>query len=628
MGMTCAEEQRGREQPTIRSRSVFAAGSGLLLLAFLAGCSFHPIRDRENSAVRSRAQRRRTALDGGAPSESTLGVLTALGLGNWERRFDAAMDELAATPSSTRSLFPTGAVDLAEAEVALWVTERRRRFDDLDQALDLRAARASLRALHEIDPSDPGASPLSAPLREIHNAALSRFLEISQELWGHPETWPEKAALQGIHLSLDTSPPALDITAFDAFISTDLREPVGLAPRYQVQGLGASLIAERHNLDEDDRRIDIHALEHPGFPMTARMEILPDGGIVIGFFDPLAAATRALDRPWPLSADFTTALAHGFGEESFRIRENLALFFPSGARREQGIYLFEPYDPERIPLLLIHGIWSSPLAWAQLQNEVLGDPLLRRRYQVWSYFYPTGLSILENAAALRKSIAELRAMAPSNDCAARRDMVVVGHSMGGLLAKTLVLDPGKALTRTYFRCPVEELPIPSPARERLRDALEFTPVPNVTEVVFIATPHRGSELAANLLGSLVSRLVDSPDDLEEALDALRSRAPDCLVADDETLLELVDGVRCLRPDARVLATLNHLSLPRTTRFHSIAGKLPRARVEGDGVVGLGSARLDGVPSEFLLPAGHASHKDPRAILEIRRILREHLRALP
>ncbi len=626
MGMTCAEEQRGRGRRTVRSPH--ASASALLLLAFLASCSFHPIHDRENSAVRSRAQRRRTALDGGAPSESTIGVLMALGLGDWERRFDAAMEKLSATPPAQRALFPAGAVDLAEAEVALWVTERRRRFDDVDQALDLRAARATLRGLRDVDPAHPSGFPLTATLEEVHNAAFARFLEISQELWGHPAKWPEKAAAEGYRLLLDSAPPALDVTAFDAFIPSDLREPVGLAPRYQVQGLGASLIAERHNLDDQNRRIDLHALEHPSFPMTARMDIRPDGGVAIGFYDPLAAATRKLDHPWPLSADFTTALAHGFGEESFRIRENLALFFPSGARREQGIYLFEPFDPDRIPLLLVHGIWSSPLAWAQLQNEILGDPKLRRRYQVWSYFYPTGLSILENAAALRKAILEMRALAPSAACTANRDMVVVGHSMGGLLAKTLVLDPGKTLAETYFRCPVEALPISPKLRERLRDALEFEPVPHISEMVFIATPHRGSELAANLLGSLVSQLVDSPDDLEDALDALRTQTPNCLVADDDTLLELVDGVRCLRPDARVLAALNGLPLPRGTRFHSIAGKLPRASVEGDGVVGLGSARLDGVPSEFVLPAGHASHQDPRAILEIRRILREHLESKP
>ncbi|HGY90374.1 MAG TPA: alpha/beta fold hydrolase [Planctomycetes bacterium] len=626
MGMTRAEEQRGRWRRTNRSGRV--SPSVLLLLAFLTSCSFHPIHDQENSAVRSRAQRRRTALDGGAPSESTLGVLMALGLGDWERRFDGAMDALAATSPAQRALFPVGAIDLAEAEVALWVAGRRRRFDSVDQSLHLRAARATLRGLRDVDPSAPSRFPLTATLLEVHNAALARFLEISQELWGHPSTWPEKAATEGFHLLLNLAPPALDVATFDAFIPADRREPVGLTPRYQVQGLGASLIAERHNLDDENRRIDLHALEHPSFPMTARMEIRPEGGVAIGFYDSLAAATRSLDRPWPLSADFTTALAHGFGEESFRIRENLALFFPSGARREQGIYLFEPYDPDRIPLLLIHGIWSSPLAWAQLQNEILGDPKLRRRYQVWSYFYPTGLSILENAAALRKAVFEMRALAPSGECTANRDMVVVGHSMGGLLAKALVLDPGKTLTETYFRCPVEDLPIPRKLQERLRSALEFRPVPNISEMVFIATPHRGSELAANLLGSLVSQLVDSPDDLEEALDALRSQAPSCLVADDATLLELVDGVRCLRPDARVLAALNAIPLPRATRFHSIAGKLPRARIEGDGVVGLGSARLDGVPSEFVLPAGHASHQDPRAILEIRRILREHLEALP
>ncbi len=52
--------------------------------------------------------------------------------------------------------------------------------------------------------------------------------------------------------------------------------------------------------------------------------------------------------------------------------------------------MLQPYRPGRIPIVFIHGLRSSPLAWLKDINEVWGDPELRERYQVWIYMYPTG----------------------------------------------------------------------------------------------------------------------------------------------------------------------------------------------------------------------------------------------
>ena len=50
--------------------------------------------------------------------------------------------------------------------------------------------------------------------------------------------------------------------------------------------------------------------------------------------------------------------------------------------------------------------------------------------------------------------------------------------------------------------------------------------------------------------------------------------------------------------------------------------------EGDGVVSLASAELDGVASQIVVPADHQMvHRHPQSILEVRRILREHLAEL-
>ncbi|MBV9123761.1 MAG: hypothetical protein JO112_10425, partial [Planctomycetes bacterium] len=67
--------------------------------------------------------------------------------------------------------------------------------------------------------------------------------------------------------------------------------------------------------------------------------------------------------------------------------------------------------------------------------------------------------------------------------------------------------------------------------------------------------------------------------------------------------------------------------PEGVHYHSIIGEVYGKGEDGDdGVVPYHSAHQDGVDSEILVPAGHTSvHQHPRAVLEVWRILLEHLR---
>src|SRR2546430_14931090 len=71
-------------------------------------------------------------------------------------------------------------------------------------------------------------------------------------------------------------------------------------------------------------------------------------------------------------------------------------------------YMYEPYQPGKIPVVMIHGLLSSPLTWAPMFNDLRADPSLPDRFQFWFYFYPTGTPYLATAADLRQELARLR----------------------------------------------------------------------------------------------------------------------------------------------------------------------------------------------------------------------------
>src|SRR5262249_60890831 len=73
-----------------------------------------------------------------------------------------------------------------------------------------------------------------------------------------------------------------------------------------------------------------------------------------------------------------------------------------GASRRRGA--LEPLDPDKIPVVLVHGTASSVARWAEMLNDLTNDPDVRRRFQFWVFTYDTGNPILYSAMQLREAI--------------------------------------------------------------------------------------------------------------------------------------------------------------------------------------------------------------------------------
>jgi pimeloyl-ACP methyl ester carboxylesterase len=290
-----------------------------------------------------------------------------------------------------------------------------------------------------------------------------------------------------------------------------------------------------------------------------------------------------------------------------------------------GLSLLRPYRRGRIPVVLIHGLWSNPWSWARMVEGLEADGTLRDRYQFWTFGYSTGDPLPYSATLLRHDLDEVRRkLDPDRSDAAFDRMVLVGHSMGGLLAKMMVQESGTRLWRLVSDRPVEDLGGDPADRELFRRALIFRPRPEVRRVVFIATPHRGSRLDRGGLERLGSRLVRLPDPLRAAHQRLIARnGPEFFT--ERFLKGLPTSIDELEWQSPILVGLGELGLAPTITAHSIiADRRDPARAGGnDGLVPYESAHLDGVASESLVSSGHLCQDHPGVIREIRRILEDH-----
>jgi len=287
----------------------------------------------------------------------------------------------------------------------------------------------------------------------------------------------------------------------------------------------------------------------------------------------------------------------------------------------------EPYSPGKIPVLFVHGTMSSPFLWADMWNSLRADPEIRRRYQFWFYFYESSPPLVVSATHLRESIVETVAdMDPFGNDPALQQMVVVGHSQGGLLTKLTAADTGEDLIQALTGHRLAELNLSADEEAFVRHYAVFTPMPQVKRLVFISTPHRGSYRASGLIRGLVRRLVQLPANLTQAgtlVTRLRERfAPPVKFSRMPTS---IDGMSPANP---VLLRLAQIPVAPGIRAHSIIPvKGDAVPPEGkDGVVAYTSAHLDGAESEFVVDDGHSCQGNPLVIEEVRRILLEHAAA--
>jgi pimeloyl-ACP methyl ester carboxylesterase len=290
--------------------------------------------------------------------------------------------------------------------------------------------------------------------------------------------------------------------------------------------------------------------------------------------------------------------------------------------------MFEPYQPGKIPVVMVHGLVSSPLTWTTMFNDLRADPELRKHYQFWFYLYPSGLPYLETAADLRQTLARLRReVDPQGKDPALGQMVFVGHSMGGLVSRLLTEDSGNDFWKLVSTRSFDTVPVKPATRGELQRVFYFDRDPAVRRVVFIGTPHRGSKISPSVLGRVTAQFIRLPKTLLVTAAEVAKADPEGVARFREGKLD--NSVDMLAPGSPALELLSSRPKPPGVHYHSIIGEAFGKGTDGsDGVVSYASAHLDNADSELVVPASHlAVHQHPAAVLEVKAVLKEHLRTV-
>ncbi|MCL7714140.1 esterase/lipase family protein [Stenotrophomonas mori] len=334
----------------------------------------------------------------------------------------------------------------------------------------------------------------------------------------------------------------------------------------------------------------------------------------------------------PLAANFTAGYGLWLARSGFN-RQSLRTLFGRGRSIDRPhLYMMQPYDPERRIILMLHGLASSPEAWVNVANEIQGDDELRRNFQIWQVYYPTNMPVVVNHFAIRRLVARTLAnFDPDGRAPASRDMVLVGHSMGGVIGRLMVSSADEQLWTWADEAYPAEMRRLERFRPRLDPVLRFEPMPQIERAVFIATPHRGTAVAGNRLGRWISRLVRLPLTLLENFAEILQVMPEALAEQDTTtsrpLPNSIDNLDANDPFVRVAADL---PMSPAVRYHSIIAQLDASQPldrSDDGLVPYRSAHLAGAVSEKVIVSGHSVQETAPAILELRRILHQDLEAM-
>lgn len=495
---------------------------------------------------------------------------------------------------------------------------------------------------------------------DLYNRALAEGL-VSSEAPPEAEPRPREVLLTpGRHalpvgeIEIEVDPAGFTWAGYrlNHFVPSANLEVRGLRNRYRQPGLGVPLAASLSDQDDESvrRLTDAKIPPRLKIPVSALLRLegarrgVADGrlrGTLSVYTSDETAAVTIADREVPLEYEPTAALAYtlegspiwefeiaGFFSGSFGLGlRDVGRTLTSRllrARPEDGVIFMAPHRPGKIPVVLVHGTASSPARWAEMVNELRIDPRIATRYQIWLFIYNTGNPIAYSGALLREGLLHtVQQLDPEGKDPALRQMVVIGHSQGGLLTKLTVVNSGSKFWDNFSKVPIEELDIKPETRDLLRRSTFVEPVPHVRRVIFVATPHRGTPVSATGIVKWLTRFITLPVDLAGAATDILTRNKDRLVA--RSLDRLPSAVDNMSPSHPFIKTLSSLPIADGVAAHSIiAVKGDGPPEEGsDGIVPYWSAHIDPVASEKVVKSPHAVQSNPHAIEEIRRILIEH-----
>ena len=463
--------------------------------------------------------------------------------------------------------------------------------------------------------------PKNESARSIYNFAVARVVQdvdrTDLEPWRHPVT---VVTDEGRYTLVSPKPVDADHdpSRYDLFPTDTLKIGGTFFTTYStVSGVGAPIAVVGRTESPHFRQQ--YKLRRIYAPITAIVRF-SGRKANLEFLDPLNAERITLNKQtFPLAADFDAPTALLIARERPERLGLSRVMNPEAYADTTMLTRLQQFDPARTPVIFVHGLQETGASWAPMIDSLRHDAAIRKHYQFWYFSYPSGYPYPYAAALFRQDLDGIRRAFPNH-----KRVVLIGHSMGGLICRLMITDTGDKIWRDFFATPPAKTPLASDTRKLLEAALIFNHRSDVQRVIFISTPHRGSDLASNWIGRIGASLVKTPRLFTSTYAATKP----LLIADPAArpLNRMPNSVDTLEPNDRFVEAVNKLPTTPGIPYHSIIGDRGRGDTpnSSDGVVPYWSSHLPGAQSELIVNSDHGAQYNPDAIREVERILKLNL----
>jgi hypothetical protein len=133
----------------------------------------------------------------------------------------------------------------------------------------------------------------------------------------------------------------------------------------------------------------------------------------------------------------------------------------------QGLFFgLEEFDPTKTIVIFVHGVTGTPRDW-----KFIVDKLDRKRFQPWFYYYPSAMPLDKLGSHLATVVQAADALSKGK----LERVVIVAHSMGGLIARAAVNELVRDKTSHYLKLYVS-FSTPYGGHDAAKSGIQYAPV--------------------------------------------------------------------------------------------------------------------------------------------------------
>ena len=420
----------------------------------------------------------------------------------------------------------------------------------------------------------------------------------------------------------------LNLEDLDALVPATNVDCKGIGKRHHDPGIGIPLVGWKSSKTITDRQFEFAPPSGLPLNLTAILDFSkspPTWRFVYGGKVPSVQIGR---RDENVAIDWSAPSALYWRMSDLDDLNLMKVFLPTRFTDHAGLFFATPYTPEKIPVVFVHGLNSSPGTYKTLYNELVEQKWFREEYQVLFFSYPTGIAWPYNAAEFRRQLKRAQAYAASKGSLGNWDrMVVVGHSMGGVISKASLIEPGDRFYKASYNRPIEELRVSKQTREAIRQVRLYDPLDAPSRAIFMAAPLQGAPAADRFIWQAVSSIIRIPKVLTiDFATATLSEITSAIQQGGQTRPPLT-SIGTLSPNYAAYSAMKKSPFRDDLTYHAIIGDRGKNNSpnSSDGIVPYWSSHLDGAASEKIVPASHTLTAHPDTIAEVARILQLHLK---